>query len=199
MVDEFLEAGIHHLTGIGRPHELVGGVEDEGELVHLGLVEGVGYGIDVGGIDPHMAGAAAQPLPSVFSAHVLALRHRLWRRLLLHPRLLLLLRWNACLALCWLLILLLFQLLLLLLLLGLDGAWPTPSSHLPLCRPAMDGETSRSKKGCGGSHGQLVCPVARSLRTSCSFLLLCVPVCGRKAPSLKPHKAHTYLLWIRFY
>lgn len=75
MIDEFLEVGVDLLTGIGRPHELVGGIEKEGELVHLRLVEGMSNGINVGSVYPHMAGTAAQPLPSVLSAHVLALRH----------------------------------------------------------------------------------------------------------------------------
>lgn len=65
MIDEFLEVGVDHLAGIRSPDELVGGVENEGQLVDLSLVEGVRHGINVGSVDPHMASAAAQPLSPV--------------------------------------------------------------------------------------------------------------------------------------
>lgn len=77
MINELLEVGIHLLAGLIRPNKLVARVKDEGQLVHLSLIEGMGDGVDVGSVDPHMAGDAAQPLPSIFSAHVLVLRHRL--------------------------------------------------------------------------------------------------------------------------
>lgn len=73
MVDEILEIGIDLLASFGGPDELVGCIKHEGELVHLGLVEGVSDGVDIGSIYPNMAGDAAQPLSSVLSAHVLAL------------------------------------------------------------------------------------------------------------------------------
>lgn len=82
MVDEILEVGIDLLASVRGPDELVGGIKHEGELVHLCLVEGVSDGVDVGSIYPDMAGDAAQPLPSVLSAHILAPCHPLLRQLL---------------------------------------------------------------------------------------------------------------------
>lgn len=73
MIDEFLEVGVDFGAGVVGPDELVGGVEDEGELIHLRLVELARDGVNVGGEDPHVPGGAAQPLPSVFLPHVLAL------------------------------------------------------------------------------------------------------------------------------
>lgn len=72
MIDEFLEVGVDFGARLVGPDELFGGVEDEGELIHLSLVKLACDRVDVGSEDPHVPGGAAQPLPSVFFPHVLA-------------------------------------------------------------------------------------------------------------------------------
>lgn len=77
MVDKLLKVGVDLLAGFRSPHKLVCWIEDEGQLVHLCLVECMGHRVNVCSIDPDMAGDAAKPLPSVFSTHILALCERL--------------------------------------------------------------------------------------------------------------------------
>lgn len=72
MIDELLEVRIDLVASVGVPHELIGWVEDEGELIHLGLIEFAGNWVDVSCKDTDMAGGAAQPLTSVLPSHVLA-------------------------------------------------------------------------------------------------------------------------------
>jgi hypothetical protein len=85
VVDEVLELVEDHLAGLVGPGELVLGVEHERQLVHLRLVERVGLRVDVRRVDADVPRRAAQPLPAVLPAHVLALRQRLPRQRLRVP------------------------------------------------------------------------------------------------------------------
>jgi hypothetical protein len=80
VIDEVLELVVDHLARLVGPDELVLRVEDERQLVHLRLVEGVGLRVDVRGVDADVPRRAAQPLPAVLPAQVLALRQRLPRQ-----------------------------------------------------------------------------------------------------------------------
>ena len=78
VIHKLLEVRVNLIASLRIPDKLFCGIKNKCKLVHLGLIKLTGYRINVGCVNPNVPRDAAEPLPSILSAHILALYIHLW-------------------------------------------------------------------------------------------------------------------------